>query len=98
MQFFIKNIDAIHAEAWLETFIHNDFRVVAEAKLILSHNQCLIDVLFVPPEVRGHGFGKRLVNELQVRFTDVRPIGVESQSKAFWDKLGLTDALGEELD
>lgn len=104
MRCYISHKGGGKAEAYLESWLTSyngggDWATVATAKLmILPDGGCLIDVIEVPMQWRRRGFGTELVFELRKRFKTVQAIGIRPEAVAFWDTLGMTDALGDERD
>lgn len=99
MNFYIKKLDSLNAEAWVEDFISNEmgWKVTSIAKLILrGDDQCLIDSIKTPFPFRKKGYATKIVNSLLERFKSVEPIGVLHKSQGFWDKFNMKDALGQE--
>ncbi len=98
MNFYFKETTrGLHAEAWVEVFCDKelDWRVTCEAKLLLRGDTVLIDAIETKPQYRKKGYATKIINELKIRFNKVEPIGILPQSKDFWDKLGMVDALGD---
>lgn len=97
-RFFIKNLGGFNSEAWIEDWQHeeSEWAVVSSAKLLITDDGCLIDTIETPIKFQRKGYASAIVNGLKEHFKKVEPIGVEPQSKDFWDKLGMSDALGEE--
>lgn len=95
---FIKNRGKF-VEAWIEAWDNSkmDWTVVCEAQLLLAGNNCLIDTIDTKVKFRRKGYATKLVKELQTRFETVSPIGITASSRGFWDKLNMSDALGEEI-
>ncbi len=98
MRIFIKDMGGNIGEAWVEDWLPkaDDFEITCRAKLLFMGKNCLIDTIDTPIKFRKKGYATALVKELQKYFDKVEPIGVRLESKGFWDKLGLEDALGEE--
>ena len=99
MNFYFKSLGGPNAEAWVEDFISSqcDWQVVSYAKIILQGDTaCFIDDIRTPFPYRKKGYASKIVNSLLERFETVEPIGVLPESKGFWDRFNMTDALGEE--
>jgi N-acetylglutamate synthase-like GNAT family acetyltransferase len=98
MRFFLKNKGAGKAEAWIEDYFPGDmdWTVVAVASLIITKDECLIDTIDTKPKYRCKGYATSIIKGLQKEFRGVKPIGVIPSSQFFWDKFGMTDALGSE--
>jgi hypothetical protein len=99
--FRLKNRGGGKAEAWLEDFDGRpeilDWQVTCYAKLMLMPDgECLIDTIDTPTRYSRQGYATELVKNLQKQFKSVAPIGITPSGKPFWDKLGMTDALGDE--
>lgn len=95
---FVKNTGENKGEAWVEAWLDGatDWEVVCRSKVMFMGNKVLVDTLDTPVKYRRKGFATELVKYLQANFEEVTPIGITTEGKPFWDKLGMTDGLGEE--
>jgi GNAT superfamily N-acetyltransferase len=88
------------AECWVEEWIKDDWKVVAESRLITGGGQILIDHILTWPEYRRKGYATQIVEHLKSTGQKVVPIGIlnNDDSLAFWVKMGMEDGLGPERE
>ncbi len=93
MKVHLKMHSPIHATAWVESWI----RVIAEAKLIITDSEILVDNIETVPEFRRKGHASAIINRLKEFGSQtgrtVRPFGIVNRpnAKAFWKKHDLED-------
>jgi GNAT superfamily N-acetyltransferase len=96
MNFYIKSLGADKAEAWIEVWGRDDWEVVCEAFLLLTPDQILIDNIETKLPHRNRGYATALIERLKKTGKIVAPIGIKPSATGFWEKLGMSDALGQE--
>jgi GNAT superfamily N-acetyltransferase len=99
MRVFIKDVGGNKIQAWVEDWDQkqDEWETVSQANCIVMGKKCMVDTIDTPPKYRKKGYATAIIRELQKYFSEVAPIGVTASGRRFWDKLGMKDALGEEV-
>jgi hypothetical protein len=93
-----KYLGANRFECWVEEWVGDDFKVMAESKGFISGETFLIDSIKTIAGFKRKGYASQIVEKLLSTGKEVAPIGVlkTKEAQSFWKKFGMTDVLGPE--